>query len=103
VAARLAAVNAYLERTISDLHKGVMKMRMVAVQSLFRKFPRMIRDLANLRGKRLRLEVRGEETELDKGIVDALGEPLTHLIRNMVDHGIRPRGAPARGKEEEGS
>jgi two-component system chemotaxis sensor kinase CheA len=104
VSARLLAVNAYLERTVSDLHKGVMKMRMVPVQSLFRKFPRMIRDLANLREKRVRLEMHGEETELDKGIVDALGEPLTHLIRNMVDHGIEaPEARRRAGKAEEGT
>lgn len=103
-AARLLAVNAYLERTVSDLHKGVMKMRMVPVHNLFRKFPRMIRDLANQRGKLVRLEVHGEETELDKGIVDALGEPLTHLIRNMIDHGIEaPNLRHGAGKTEEGT
>ncbi len=104
LADRLLAVNSYLERTVSDLHKGVRKMRMVPVRSLFRKFPRMIRDLANTRGKSIRLEMHGEETELDKGIVDALGEPLTHLIRNLVDHGIEPPEERRRaGKAEEGT
>ena len=104
LSARLLAVNSYLERTVADLHKGVRKMRMVPVRSLFRKFPRMIRDLANTRGKLVRLEVHGEETELDKGIVDALGEPLTHIIRNLVDHGIEsPEQRRAAGKPEEGT
>lgn len=102
--ARLLAVNAYLERTVSDMHKSVMKMRMVPVHNLFRKFPRMIRDLAKQRGKLVGLEVHGEETELDKGIVDALGEPLTHLIRNMIDHGIEaPDQRRGSGKAEEGT
>jgi two-component system chemotaxis sensor kinase CheA len=104
LSARLLAVNSYLERTVSDLHKGVRKLRMVPVRSLFRKFPRMIRDLANVQGKQVRLEVHGEETELDKGIVDALGEPLTHIIRNLVDHGIEsPPQRRAAGKAEEGT
>jgi two-component system chemotaxis sensor kinase CheA len=104
LAARLLAVNSYLERTVTDLHKGVRKMRMVPVRSLFRKFPRMIRDLANQRGKIVRLDVHGEETELDKAVVDALGEPLTHIIRNLVDHGLEaPEARRAAGKPESGT
>ena len=88
VVARLLAANSYIERTVSDLQKGVMKMRMVPMHHLFRKFPKMVRDLSLEKGKQVRLEMHGNETELDKGIVDALGEPLAHLIRNLIDHGI---------------
>ncbi len=88
VAGRLASVNASMERTVSDIQKGVMKMRMVPMHHVFRKFPKIVRDLAADKGKRVRLELLGSETELDKGIVDALGEPLSHIIRNFVDHGI---------------
>ena len=101
-AARLFAVNAYLERTVSDLRKGVMKMRMVPVNQVFRKFPRMVRDLSAEKRKPTKLEIFGKETELDKGIVDGLGEPLTHIIRNMIDHGIEePQQRRSTGKPEE--
>jgi two-component system chemotaxis sensor kinase CheA len=102
--ARLLAVSSLIERTVTDVHREVMKMRLVPIQALFRKFPRMIRDLANSRGKVVRLEVHGEQTELDKGIADALGEPLSHLIRNLVDHGIEfPDQRRAAGKAEAGT
>ena len=65
-----------------------MKMRMVPVHSVFRKFPRLVRDLAREKGKNVRVTLIGGETELDKRIVDALGEPLAHIVRNAVDHGI---------------
>jgi two-component system chemotaxis sensor kinase CheA len=103
VAARLLAVNSSMERTVSDLQKGVMKMRMVPMHQVFRKFPKIVRDLSTDKGKRVRLELIGSETELDKGIVDALGEPLAHIIRNFVDHGIEtPEERKAAGKAEEG-
>jgi len=88
IAERLRAANSYLDRSVSDLQKGVMKMRMVPVQQVFRKFPRMVRDLAVEKKKPVRLEITGKSTELDKGVVDSLAEPLTHIIRNMIDHGI---------------
>ena len=103
VAMRLRSINAYLERKVSDLRKGVMKMRMVRVNQVFRKFPRMVRDLSIEKGKSVRIDIVGKETELDKGIVDNLGEPLAHIIRNMIDHGIetpdqrRSAGKPAEG------
>lgn len=104
VAARLFAVNTYLDRSVTDLQKGVMKMRMVPVNHVFRKFPKMVRDLTAEKGKPVRLEIEGKETELDKGIVDALGEPLAHIIRNMVDHGIEsPDRRSAAGKPAEGT
>lgn len=103
MSARLFAANSYMERTVSDLRKGVMKMRMVPINHVFRKFPKIVRDLSVEKGKLLRLDIFGRETELDKGIVDALGEPLSHIIRNSIDHGIEEsayRGAA--GKPEEG-
>jgi two-component system chemotaxis sensor kinase CheA len=104
VMTRLTAVNASMERTVSDLQKGVMKMRMVPMYHVFRKFPKIVRDLSADKGKRVRLELIGNETELDKGIVDALGEPLAHIIRNFVDHGIEtPEERRKAGKAEEGA
>lgn len=103
VAVRLAAVNVSMERTVSDIQKGVMKMRMVPMYHAFRKFPKIVRDLSADKGKRVRLELIGKEKELDKGIVDALGEPLSHIIRNFIDHGIEsPEERRRAGKQEEG-
>ena len=100
---RLFAANSYMERTVTDLQKGIMKMRMVPVNHVFRKFPKLVRDLCAENGKKIRLDIRDKETELDKGIVDALGEPLSHIIRNFVDHGIEdPACRRSAGKPEEG-
>jgi two-component system chemotaxis sensor kinase CheA len=100
---RLQGVNASLERTVADLQKGIMKMRMVPVRQVFRTFPRIVRDLTAEKGKQARLELVGSETELDKRIVDALAEPLSHLVRNLVDHGLEPPAERlAAGKEAEG-
>jgi two-component system chemotaxis sensor kinase CheA len=102
-AARLRTVNAYLERTVSDIQKGVMMMRMVPVSQVFRKFPKMVRDLSTEKKKPIRLEISGKDTELDKRIVDSLGEPLAHIVRNMIDHGIEePAERLSRGKPAEG-
>jgi two-component system, chemotaxis family, sensor kinase CheA len=101
---RLFAANSYMERTVADLQKGIMKMRMVPVNRVFRKFPKIVRDLCSENGKKVRLDIQGKETELDKGVVDALGEPLSHIIRNMIDHGIEePACRISIGKHEEGS
>lgn len=103
VVSRLMTANSYMERTVSDLQKGAMKMRMVPMYHVFRKFPKMVRDLSLEKGKQARLEISGNETELDKGIVDALGEPLAHLIRNFIDHGIEtPEERRSAGKPETG-
>ncbi len=103
VAARLQTANAYMDRAVSDLQKSVMKMRMVPVHSVFRKFSRLVRDLAREKGKIVRVDLIGSETELDKRIVDALDEPLAHLIRNAVDHGIEAPGERVKaGKAGEG-
>ncbi len=103
VRVKLAEALAFQSRVLDELHKCVLKIRMVPVEQLFRRFPRVVRDIAKLCGKDIALEVAGEHTDLDKGILDALAEPLTHLVRNAVDHGIEPSsdrlnsGKPARG------
>jgi two-component system chemotaxis sensor kinase CheA len=85
---RLGEANSFLERTLTELQAAVLKIRMVPVEHVFRRFPRVVRDLAHSRGKRVELEIHGGLTELDKSIVDALGEPLLHLVRNAIDHGL---------------
>jgi two-component system, chemotaxis family, sensor kinase CheA len=103
VRAKLAEALSFQSRVLDELHKCVLKIRMVPVEQLFRRFPRVVRDIAKLCGKDIALEVAGEHTDLDKSILDALAEPLTHLVRNAVDHGIEPAderltaGKPARG------
>lgn len=100
---KLAEALGFQSRVLDELHKCVLKIRMVPVEQLFRRFPRVVRDVAKLCGKDIALEVAGEHTDLDKGILDALAEPLTHLVRNAADHGIEPpddrlsAGKPARG------
>jgi two-component system, chemotaxis family, sensor kinase CheA len=94
---------AFQSRVLGELQKSVMKIRMVPVEQLFRRFPRVVRDVAKLRNKEIGLEVAGQNTDLDKGILDALSEPLAHIVRNAADHGIEPAaervsaGKPPRG------
>jgi two-component system chemotaxis sensor kinase CheA len=101
--AKLADAMAFQARILDELHKCVLKIRMVPVEQLFRRFPRVVRDVAKQCGKDVALELSGQNTDLDKGILDALSEPLMHLVRNSVDHGIEPAderltaGKPARG------
>ncbi len=90
VRARLADAMAFQARILDELHKCVLKIRMVPVEQLFRRFPRVVRDVAKHCGKDVALELSGQSTDLDKGILDALSEPLMHLVRNAVDHGIEP-------------
>jgi two-component system chemotaxis sensor kinase CheA len=103
VRAKLAGAMAFQARILDELHKCVLKIRMVPVEQLFRRFPRVVRDVAKQCGKDVALEVSGQNTDLDKGILDSLSEPLMHLVRNAVDHGIEPAeerlmaGKPARG------
>jgi two-component system chemotaxis sensor kinase CheA len=103
VRAKLADAMAFQARILDELHKCVLKIRMVPVEQLFRRFPRVVRDVAKQCGKDVALEVSGQNTDLDKGILDALAEPLMHIVRNSVDHGIEPAderltaGKPARG------
>lgn len=99
----LKAVSARIGRVVSDLHGEVVQARMTPVWQVFDRFPRVVRDLARQLGRRVRFEVEGEETQLDRAILDDLGEPLIHLLRNAVDHGIeRPATRKKAGKPEEG-
>jgi two-component system, chemotaxis family, sensor kinase CheA len=103
IRAKLADAMAFQARILDELHKCVLKIRMVPVEQLFRRFPRVVRDVAKQCGKDVALELSGQNTDLDKGILDALAEPLMHLVRNAVDHGIESAderltvGKPARG------
>ncbi len=103
VRAKLADAVSFQTRVLDELHKCVLKIRMVPVEQLFRRFPRVVRDVAKQCGKDVALEIAGKNTDLDKSILDALAEPLMHLIRNAVDHGIESAdqrvaaGKPARG------
>ena len=100
---RLSDALAFQSRVLGDLQKSVMKIRMVPVEQLFRRFPRIVRDVARLRNKEISLEVRGQSTDLDKSILDALAEPVAHLIRNAADHGVEvPAARQAAGKQPRG-
>ncbi len=79
-----------VEKTVSLLQEKVMKMRMLPVRTVFSRFPRMVRDIAGSQGKQVSLSVSGEDVELDKTVIDHLGEPLIHILRNAIDHGIEP-------------
>ncbi len=99
----LKAVAARIGRVTSDLHGEVMQARLTPVWQVFDRFPRVVRDLARQLGKRVRFEVEGEDTQLDRALLEELGEPLIHLLRNAVDHGIEaPAERKAAGKAEEG-
>ncbi|MCR5665766.1 MAG: chemotaxis protein CheA [Eubacterium sp.] len=93
----------YLERITTNLHESVMKVRMVPIESVVNKFPRMIRDLSKKLDKKMELHMSGEDTELDRTVVDQIGDPLQHLLRNSADHGLenaetrRERGKPETG------
>ena len=78
----------YLESVTTNLHESVMKVRMVPIESVVNKFPRMIRDLSKKLNKQMDLHMTGEETELDRTVVDEIGDPLMHLLRNSADHGL---------------
>ena len=78
----------YLERITTNLHESVMKVRMVPIESVVNKFPRMIRDLSRKLNKKMELYMTGEDTELDRTVVDQIGDPLQHLLRNSADHGL---------------
>lgn len=81
----------YLERITTSLHDAVMKVRMVPIERVFNRFPRMVRDLSKELGKEIALTMTGEETELDRTVIDEIGDPLIHLIRNSIDHGIESK------------
>ena len=87
---KFADAMAFQARVLNDLQRSVMKIRMVPVEQLFRRFPRMVRDVSRQCDREVELVLSGQETDLDKGILDAIAEPLTHLVRNAVSHGIEP-------------
>lgn len=93
-----------MERQVRELHEGVMAVRMVSARTLFTRFPRLVRDLAHATGKQAALDLSGEDTELDKRVIERMANPLAHLVRNAVDHGLespderRGAGKPAVGQ-----
>ena len=94
----------YLERITTNLHDAVMKVRMVPIERVFNRFPRMVRDLSKELGKEISLIMSGEETEVDRTVIDEIGDPLIHLIRNSIDHGIEnPDERIKNGKSEIGT
>lgn len=80
----------YLERITTNIHESVMKVRMVPIESVVNRFPRMIRDLSKKLGKEMELVMTGEDTELDRTVIDEIGDPLMHMLRNSADHGLEP-------------
>lgn len=94
----------YLESVTTNLHESVMKVRMVPIESVVNRFPRMIRDLSKKLNKKMELYMTGEDTELDRTVIDEIGDPLMHLLRNSADHGLESAEVRrARGKKESGS
>jgi two-component system chemotaxis sensor kinase CheA len=94
----------YLERVTTNLHESVMKVRMMPIESVVSKFPRMIRDLSKKLNKKMELYMTGEDTELDRTVIDEIGDPLMHLLRNSADHGLESAQIRReRGKSEVGS
>lgn len=99
----LLETTGFLDRVTSDLQLAVMKMRMQPIQKVFGKFPRMVRDLSRNLGKDIDLEIFGEDTEVDKTVIENIGDPLVHIIRNSIDHGIEsPEERQAKGKPKKG-
>jgi two-component system chemotaxis sensor kinase CheA len=100
---RLRSGLAQLQRHVHELQENVMRVRMLPVGSVFSRFPRLVRDLSSRLGKQIRLQLSGEQTELDKAVLERIGDPLVHLVRNSIDHGIEmPADRRAAGKPEQG-
>lgn len=94
----------YLERITTNIHDSVMKVRMVPIESVFNRFPRMVRDLSKELKKEIKLQMSGKETEVDRTVIDEIGEPLIHIIRNSIDHGIEtPAERIKHDKKKEGT
>jgi two-component system chemotaxis sensor kinase CheA len=101
---RFADAMAFQSRVLNDLQRSVMKVRMVPVEQLFRRFPRMVRDVAKQCDKQVNLVLNGQDTALDKSLLDAIAEPMTHLVRNAIGHGIESAEERARaGKPAQGT
>jgi two-component system, chemotaxis family, sensor kinase CheA len=95
---------AQLERNMRELQESVMRVRMLPISFVFSRFPRMVRDLAQRLGKQIELKLTGEQTELDKTVLEKIGDPLVHLVRNCIDHGIEsPEARVGAGKPAEGT
>ncbi|HZO22130.1 MAG TPA: chemotaxis protein CheA [Steroidobacteraceae bacterium] len=104
VAEKLRGGLAQLERNMRELQESVMRVRMLPINTVFSRFPRMVRDLAQRLGKQIELKMTGEQTELDKTVLEKIGDPLVHLIRNSIDHGIEsPAARAAAGKPPAGT
>jgi two-component system, chemotaxis family, sensor kinase CheA len=104
IRSRFADAMGFQARVLGDLQRSVMKIRMVPVEQLFRRFPRMVRDVAKQCGKEVEMVISGQDTDLDKSLLDAIAEPLTHLVRNAVDHGIESTEERVRsGKPSQGT
>ncbi|WP_306591384.1 chemotaxis protein CheA [Geothrix sp. 21YS21S-4] len=104
VAKELAHASVYLDHVSKEIQASVLGIRMVPVKTVFSKFPRMLRDLAKASGKKIDLQMIGEDTEIDKSIIEELGDPMIHLIRNSADHGIEmPEVRVKSGKPEVGT
>lgn len=104
VAKELAHAAVYLDHVSKEIQASVLGIRMVPVKTVFSKFPRMVRDLSKASGKKIDLQMTGEDTEIDKSIIEELGDPMIHLIRNSADHGIEmPDVRVAAGKPETGT
>ncbi len=100
---RMTMLSRRLDMVTADLRESVMKARMQPVSNIFSKMPRIVRDLSQVLGRRIRLEVEGQDTELDKSLLEAIKDPLTHAVRNALDHGIEPPEVRvAAGKDPEG-
>jgi len=94
----------YLERITTNLHNAVMKVRMVPIERVFNRFPRMVRDLSKELNKRVNLQMYGENTEVDRTVIDEIGDPLIHIIRNSLDHGLEyPQDRIKLGKPADGN
>jgi len=103
-AEKLRAGLGQLERNMRELQESVMRVRMLPITFVFSRFPRMVRDLAQRLGKQIELKLTGEQTELDKTVLEKIGDPLVHLVRNSIDHGIEsPEARIAAGKPAEGT
>ncbi len=100
---QLLETTGFLDRVTSDLQLSVMKIRMQPIQKVFSKFPRMVRDLSKTLGKEIELEIFGEDTEVDKTVIENIADPLVHIIRNSIDHGIElPEERIKKGKGHKG-
>ena len=100
----LANTNSHIGRITDELQEEVMRSRMLPIENVFNRFPRMIRDLTRKAGKKINFVVEGKETELDRSVIEEIGDPLIHLLRNSIDHGIEmPADRKAAGKPEEGT